>query len=127
VQRKSAVYIGVAGLVALGTFATRSAHAGDGVYDVYRAPFVDLEVKDVQLISEAKRSVDFAAYVLSDQQVIGALVAAAERGVHVRLYFDPRQFAQYERESEGAMRKLLATTHVEAKVKAKAYPMHLKA
>lgn len=47
---------------------------------------------DKDLITQAKKTIDMAAYVLSDQKIIEALSAAASRGVQVRIYFDPEQF-----------------------------------
>ncbi len=47
---------------------------------------------DPELIGRAKKTIDMAAYVLSDQRVIEALSRAASRNVQVRLYLDPEQF-----------------------------------
>ncbi|SDR49580.1 PLD-like domain-containing protein [Rhizobiales bacterium GAS113] len=103
------------------------AWAGDSAYEIHRAPFEDLEKIDVRLISEARRNIDMAAFVLTDAPVINALAAAAARGVQIRVYLDAGQYAQHGREAAGPMRKLLATVNVQAKVKGSRVLMHLKA
>jgi len=52
------------------------------------APADNLEEIDVALIGGARRSIDMAAYVLTDVRIVEALDAAAARGVTVRLYRD---------------------------------------
>jgi phosphatidylserine/phosphatidylglycerophosphate/cardiolipin synthase-like enzyme len=49
------------------------------------APRENLESLDVQEIDRAEMSIDMAAYVLSDPQIIEALTDAAERDVAIRL------------------------------------------
>ena len=48
--------------------------------EVHYAPGEDLEKIDVELIDNAERSIDMAAYVLSDPAIIEALSDAADRG-----------------------------------------------
>ena len=48
---------------------------------VHYAPAENLEHIDVGLIDRAKKSIDMAAYVLTDWAVIQALTKAADRGV----------------------------------------------
>ena len=55
---------------------------------IHYAPRENLENVDVSEIGRAQLCIDMAAYVLSDQEVIEALIGAAERGVVIRLYFD---------------------------------------
>ncbi|MBM3561742.1 MAG: phosphatidylserine synthase [Alphaproteobacteria bacterium] len=43
---------------------------------------------DARLIGEARRSIDMAAYVLTDRSLTTALGRAAMRGVKVRIYLD---------------------------------------
>lgn len=91
------------------------------------APAEDLEAIDVALLGEAKRRIDFAAYVLTDIRVVEALDAAAARGVSIRLYRDgadvrmPKPLAVvYDR--------LAARLNVEIRYKTAPAPfMHLKA
>jgi phosphatidylserine/phosphatidylglycerophosphate/cardiolipin synthase-like enzyme len=90
-------------------------------------PAPGFQTLDPDLIGQAKKTIDMAAYVLSDQRVIEALSAAASRGVAIRLYFDPEQFRRI-----GAMNdNVLALVHqpnVSAKIKAEQNDMmHMKA
>jgi len=82
---------------------------------------------DADLISRAARSLDMAAYVLSDHAVIDALGLAARRGVKVRIYLDPEQNPPREAHRGGRLAELLATAGVEARVKSAAGDlMHMK-
>lgn len=89
------------------------------------APAVNLEKLDVALIGTATRSIDMAAYILTDVAVIDALAAAAGRGVKIRLYRDPSG-----REPSGAVAeaqaRLAAAPGVEIRIKARGPLMHLK-
>jgi phosphatidylserine/phosphatidylglycerophosphate/cardiolipin synthase-like enzyme len=84
------------------------------------------ETIDLDLIGRAKDRIDMAAYVLSDQRIIEALSAAAERGVRIRIYLDPEQF----RRIAGAnvnMVALVNQPNVSARIKAEQNDMmHLK-
>lgn len=65
--------------------------AGAGEAEVHYAPVENLERIDVALIRSARRSIDLAAYTLTDRQVAEALVDARRRGVAVRVVLDPGQ------------------------------------
>jgi len=95
--------------------------------EVHYAPAENLEAIDVALIDKAERSIDMAAYVLSDQSVIDALCDAAQRGVTIRLYLDKGQFAEHGPRQGGEIEALLAYPNVFARVKGKGVLMHLKA
>ena len=56
--------------------------------EIHYAPEENLEAIDVALIDGAKGSIDVAAYVLTDREVIEALKRAADRGVEVRVWRD---------------------------------------
>jgi phosphatidylserine/phosphatidylglycerophosphate/cardiolipin synthase-like enzyme len=83
---------------------------GHGPVEVHYAPATDLEGIDRALIGQASRSIDVAAYLLTDYPVIEALAAAAARGVTVRVYLDGEQdragmgFAERLRGRRGADR-----------------------
>ena len=68
-----------------------------------------------------------AAYVLSDPQIIEALIDAAERDVVIRLYLDKSQFAEHGPIRGGLVETLLAHPNVLARVKGEGVLMHLKA
>jgi phosphatidylserine/phosphatidylglycerophosphate/cardiolipin synthase-like enzyme len=94
---------------------------------IHYAPRENLESVDAREIGRARLSIDMAAYVLSDPQVIAALVEAAERGVVIRLYFDKSQFAEHGPTRGGPLEALLAHSNVAARVKGEGVLMHLKA
>ncbi len=82
---------------------------------------------DPELIGRAKKSIDMAAYVLSDQRVIVALSAAASRGVRVRIYFDPEQFRRIGGDNDN-IQALANQPNVSARIKAERNDlMHMKA
>lgn len=56
--------------------------------EVHYAPAENLEHIDADLLRQAKTSIDFAAYSLTDLLVGNALIEAAHRGVHIRIYRD---------------------------------------
>ncbi len=94
---------------------------------IHYAPRENLEGVDAREIGRAGLSIDMAAYVLSDPQVIEALVKAAERGVVIRIYFDKSQFAEHGPTRGGLTEALLAHPNVAARVKGEGVLMHLKA
>jgi phosphatidylserine/phosphatidylglycerophosphate/cardiolipin synthase-like enzyme len=49
---------------------------------------------DARLIGEARRSIDMAAYVLTDRSLMTALGRAAMRGVKVRIYLDGEEMGR---------------------------------
>jgi phosphatidylserine/phosphatidylglycerophosphate/cardiolipin synthase-like enzyme len=95
--------------------------------EIHYAPQEDLEQVDVTLIDNAERTIDMAAYVLSDRRVIEALADAADRDVSIRIYLDKSQFAQHGPDAGGPIEALLAYPNVFARVKGQGVLMHLKA
>ncbi len=94
------------------------------------APTDNLEAIDVTLIGGALRSIDMAAYVLTDVAIVAALDMAAARGVAVRLYRDGGGVnAQPMPGPLGVVyNRLAARRNVEIRYKADPAPfMHLKA
>ena len=102
------------------------AQSGSQV-EIHYAPRENLEAVDAEEIGRAGLSIDMAAYVLSDPQIIEALTAAAERNVVIRLYLDKSQFAEHGPIRGGLVEALLAHPNVVARVKGEAVLMHLKA
>jgi phosphatidylserine/phosphatidylglycerophosphate/cardiolipin synthase-like enzyme len=94
---------------------------------IHYAPRENLERLDAHEIGRAQLSIDMAAYVLSDPQIVEALIDAAERGVVIRLYFDRSQFAEHGPTRGGLVEALLAHPNVAARVKGEGVLMHLKA
>ena len=95
--------------------------------ELHYAPHENLALIDAGLIDDSVDSVDMAAYVLSDQSVIASLIAAADRGVVIRLYLDKGEFSQHDAARGGMIEKLLGYSNVFARVKGKGVLMHLKA
>jgi phosphatidylserine/phosphatidylglycerophosphate/cardiolipin synthase-like enzyme len=103
-----------------------AAPLGNGPVDIRYAPVMDLERIDLSLLGSATRSIDLAAYLLTDAPLIEALADAASRGARVRVYLDGEQessgpgFAGRARGMRGAQR-------IEVRVKPPgAEIMHLK-
>ena len=71
------------------TLLSTPLHAA-GISQHY-APTENLERIDVELLGQAKETIDIAAYNLTDWPVIDALHAARSRGVAVRILLDPTQ------------------------------------
>jgi phosphatidylserine/phosphatidylglycerophosphate/cardiolipin synthase-like enzyme len=93
---------------------------------VFYTPRADLQAIDKQVIDGARRSIDMAAYVLTDRGVIGALTAAARRGVAIRLYLDPDQSARRRGGPDDPLVELIETPGVETRFKARSHDMHMK-
>ncbi|GLS20111.1 phospholipase D [Labrys miyagiensis] len=78
-------------VVALEVGAVVPPAAADEMPIIYYSPATILERIDSAIIAKANSTIDMAAFVLTDQDVIGALRAAADRGVVVRIYLDSDQ------------------------------------
>ena len=109
-------------VLALLLAAAAPARAG---WSIAYAPGTNLERLDAALLGRAERSIDMAAYILTDVPVIDALAAAGARGVRVRVYRDPGGFAPRGVVAE-ALGRLGAAPNVEVRTKRPGPPMHLK-
>jgi phosphatidylserine/phosphatidylglycerophosphate/cardiolipin synthase-like enzyme len=90
-------------------------------------PSPGFESIDPELIGRARKTIDMAAYVLTDQRVIREISAAADRGVRVRIYFDAEQFRQAGGGNDN-VQALTRQPNVLARIKAENNDlMHLKA
>ena len=78
--------------ILLGTLL--AASSAGWAAELHYAPIENLERIDVQTLNTAHKTIDMAAYVLTDWPVIQALTAAAYRGVVIRLYTDGGQAGQ---------------------------------
>lgn len=93
---------------------------------IHFAPAENLERLDVSLIDSAQKSIDLAAYVITDWAVIDALIRAADRGVRIKIYLDGGQLGT--RHSLPLFVELAETPGVSIKVKPAGSPlMHIKA
>eukprot|EP01037_Dinobryon_pediforme_P006291 gene6291-6363_t len=94
--------------------------------EIHYAPTENLEQIDRELIGNARRSIDMAAYVLTDMAVIEALTAAANRNVAVRLYMDGTG-RQPGLRVQAALDRLALSPNVSLKIKRPQMAiMHLK-
>lgn len=95
---------------------------------IYYAPQTNLAEIDRALMASAKRSIDFAAYVLSDRSIMTALIDAARRGVRIRIYLDPDQPASRDGDRTTPFWSLFREKNIEVRGKfAGRDIMHLKA
>jgi len=55
--------------------------------------YIDRQIKPkvIELINNAKRSIDIEMFILSDRDVIKALRKASSRGIRVRIILDPHR------------------------------------
>jgi phosphatidylserine/phosphatidylglycerophosphate/cardiolipin synthase-like enzyme len=103
-----------------GLLATEPEVAG---VRAYYAPGAGVESVDSRLIASATRSIDMAAYVLTDRAVVEALGRAATRGVRLRIYLDGDQMSR----AQDALSRLAATPNIELRHKRRSLDaMHLK-
>jgi phosphatidylserine/phosphatidylglycerophosphate/cardiolipin synthase-like enzyme len=65
------------------------------------SPGENLERLDYEVVRSAHHSIDIAMYAFTDRVLASAVIAAAQRGVQVRIY---RDGGQYEEEEERAFR-----------------------
>ena len=124
---KAARLVGLKLLCALAAFGAAIGAVAASSVEIHYAPEEDLERVDVDVIDNAERSIDMAAYVLSDPFVIEALRDAADRGVTIRLYLDKSQYSQHGPRNGGPIGELLAFPNVCARIKGRGVLMHLKA
>jgi|SRR5208337_225306 len=85
---------------------------------------------DVAAIDAATKTIDIAAYCMVEPNIIGALVAAAQRGVQLRLYLD-RTELESEAHGDAAVTKsplhaLAIDNLISIRVKQSSVLMHLK-
>lgn len=100
-----------------------------GVVELHFAPAANLERIDLGLLGSARKSVDLAAYNLSDHAIIQALCRQSQADVRVRLYLDGKQLANAVRQAlpTHPLYRLAREANVEIRVKQAAGLMHLKA
>jgi phosphatidylserine/phosphatidylglycerophosphate/cardiolipin synthase-like enzyme len=92
------------------------------------APFTNLERIDVEVMSQARRSIDMAAYALTDHAILNALVDAARRSVPVRLYLDEGELRKLSLSPEHPLVRLAAMPNVAIRLKPEGEDlMYLKA
>jgi len=90
---------------------------------IFYGPHAGLLDVDTRLIGRARKTIDMAAYVLTDRTLVSALGAAAMRGVRVRVYLDGEGASG----AGSAVEFIAATPNVELRRKGRGRDlMHLK-
>ncbi len=98
----------------------------DDTLVTHYAPDENLERVDTDLLATATHTLDVAAYALTDFALRDALIAAAGRGVVVRIYLDKVQSAGEEKRDDDVLQALAATPRITLRIKHSAVLMHLK-
>ena len=115
----------MAGILAVSLALASASASAETHLSVAYAPIANLERLDVAALGRARRSIDLAAYILTDVAVIDALAAAGARGVQVRVVRDGSG-----REASGAVAEAMMRLDVAPNVSIKTKPagplMHLK-
>ncbi len=100
----------------------------DAGVELHWSPSENLEQVDLALIVSARRTIDMAAFVLTDYAVISALRERADAGVHVRLLLGGSELEELLRRNPShPLRRAARHPNIEIKVKPPAVLMHLKA
>lgn len=82
---------------------------------------------DQTTLAGARKTIDMAAYILTDRGVIGALADAARRGVIVRIYLDRDEMARASGRANEDIAALAGLPGVSIRYKAqRSEAMHLK-
>lgn len=90
-------------------------------------PSEQMAKADVEALAGARKSIDLAAFVLTDRGVIGALGDAARRGVVVRVYIDRDESARASAKAVEDLKALATLKGVAIRTKAeRSEAMHLK-
>lgn len=109
--------------------AQTSAMARVGGVELHFAPAENLEAVDLGLLGTAQKSVELAAYNLSDHAIVQTLCRLSQSGVRLRLYFDGEQLANTLRQAlpSHPLYRLARSANVEFRMHGAKAAMHLKA
>jgi len=98
-----------------------------GRHALYYTPEVNPERVDVPLLTKARGHVDAAFYSFTDKPTTEALLAAANRGVRVRIYRDQEQFEDEKSRNPYMTTIFVGNPNIHIRVKGSRALMHLKA
>lgn len=129
-----------AAVIVAGTFALfegnlsgpdRRSNANFSGSSALYSPTEDLEGPDINLLNSARATIDIAMYAFTDERIESSLVAAARRGVKIRIYRDSLQFEDEEARAskwrKSSITDVLKTIPgIAIRVKARGKSMHLK-
>lgn len=94
---------------------------------IYYGPSQQIGNVDVETLAGARRSIDMAAFILTDRTVLDALVAAARRGVVIRIYLDRDELDRAPQRAIQDIASLATLGNVSVRAKARnSEAMHLK-
>jgi phosphatidylserine/phosphatidylglycerophosphate/cardiolipin synthase-like enzyme len=108
-----------------GSVATPTLSAGRHVF--YYTPEINPERVDVPLLTKARGHVDAAFYSFTDKPTAEALLAAANRGVKIRIYRDQEQFEDEKARNPYMTTIFAGNPNIQIRVKGSRALMHLKA
>ena len=98
-----------------------------GHHALYYTPEVNSERVDVPLLTKARGHIDAAFYSFTDKPTAEALLAAANRGVKVRIYRDQEQFQDEGKRNPYKTTMFAGNRNVQIRVRGSRALMHLKA
>ena len=98
-----------------------------GSHAFYYTPEINPERVDVPLLTKARGHVDAAFYSFTDKPTAEALLAAANRGVKVRIYRDQEQFEDEKMRNPYMTTIFAGNPNIQIRVKGSRALMHLKA
>ena len=98
-----------------------------GHHALYYTPEVNPERVDVPLLTKARGHIDAAFYSFTDKPTAEALLAAANRGVKVRIYRDQEQFQNEKKRNPYMTTMFAGNRNIQIRVKGSRALMHLKA
>lgn len=81
------------------------------------APFSNLDRIDVDVMSQARRSIDMAADELPNEAILNALGEAARRSVRIRLYLSETELRRLTLSPEHPLVRLATTSQAEIRAK----------
>ena len=97
-----------------------------GRHALYYTPDVNPERVDVPLLTKARGHIDAAFYSFTDKPTAEALLAAANRGVKVRIYRDQEQFQNEKKRNPYMTTMFAGNRNIQIRVKGSHALMHLK-
>jgi len=116
---------GAARQSSMGSAPTPALSAGR--HALYYTPEVNAERVDVPLLTKARGHIDAAFYSFTDKPTAEALLAAANRGVKVRIYRDQEQFQDEKKRNPYMTAMFTGNPNIQIRVKGSRALMHLKA
>jgi phosphatidylserine/phosphatidylglycerophosphate/cardiolipin synthase-like enzyme len=105
----------------------RVSAASAGTPGLHYSPDENVEHVDIKLIEESRGPLDIAAYSFTNQAFARAVLAAANRGQHVRIYRDYQQYTEEEAHGSYVSALFRGNRNIEIRVKRSRDLMHLKA